>query len=82
MRTTSSSKTRDAIIFTEALIHGTLPWTVDEKRSTVFYKYSPHTLSWSADFFDAQDFASYENMDPRRLALLEKPNARYPKRPK
>ena len=77
-----AAKPGDAIIFTEALIHGTLPWTVDEKRSTVFYKYSPHTLSWSADFFDAQDFASYENMDPRRLALLEKPNARYPKRPK
>ena len=71
----------DAIIFTEALTHGTLPWDVEDERSTVFYKFSPHTLSWSADFFDSKDFVGYEDMDERKLALLEKPNARYPKRP-
>ena len=71
----------DAIIFTEALTHGTLPWGVEDERSTVFYKFSPHTLSWSADFFDSKDFVGYEDMDERKLALLEKPNARYLKRP-
>ena len=76
-----SAKAGDAIIFTEALIHGTLPWNVDDPRSTVFYKFSPHTLSWSADFYDRRDFVRYEDMDERKLALLEKPNARYPKRP-
>ena len=76
-----SAKAGDAIIFTEALIHGTLPWDVDDPRSTVFYKFSPHTLSWSADFYDRRDFVRYEDMDERKLALLEKPNARYPKRP-
>ncbi len=72
----------DAIIFTEALTHGTLPWVADEKRTTVFYKFSPHSLSWSADFFNPDDFSGYEDMGPRKLALLEKPNARYSKRPK
>ena len=77
-----AAKPGDAIIFTEALIHGTLPWTVNDPRSTVFYKFSPHTLSWSADFFAAADFSAYADMDARKLALLEKPNARYPRRPR
>ena len=77
-----SAKPGDAIIFTEALTHGTLPWDVEEKRTTVFYKFSPHALTWSADFFNPDDFMGYEDMDRRKLALLEKPNARYPQRPR
>jgi hypothetical protein len=77
-----SAKPGDAIIFTEALTHGTLPWTVDQKRSTVFYKYSPHAMSWSADFYSAEDFEGYDDMSLRKLALLENPNARYPSRPR
>ena len=72
----------DAIIFTEALTHGTLPWQAEQRRSTIFYKFSPHTLSWSADFFDPDDFSHYQDMNERKLAMLEKPNARYPKRPR
>jgi hypothetical protein len=36
-----------AIIFTEALVHGTLLWQGAEDRRTAFYKYSPRTLAWS-----------------------------------
>ena len=38
----------DAIIFTEALTHGTLPWTANAMRKTLFYKFSPHgtSLGW------------------------------------
>ena len=77
-----AAKPGDAIVFTEALTHGTLPWEVDEKRTTVFYKFSPHFLTWSADFFNSEEFLCYSDMDNRKLALLEKPNARYPKRPR
>jgi hypothetical protein len=71
----------DAIIFTEALTHGTLPWTAAEKRMTLFYKFSPHNLTWSADFYDPEDFRQYDDMDERKIALLEPPNARYRRRP-
>lgn len=71
----------DAIVFTEALTHGTLPWEVDDVRQTVFYKFSPHGTTWSADFLNPADFAHYEDMDARKLSLLEPPNARYPGRP-
>lgn len=71
----------DAIVFTEALTHGTLPWSADAPRQTLFYKYSPHGTTWSADFLDPSDFAAYDDMTPAKLALLESPNARYSGRP-
>ena len=67
----------DAIIFTEALTHGTLPWTAPSERNTVFYKYSPHHASWTSDYFDPDDFRQYDDMTDRKLSLLEPPNARY-----
>lgn len=62
-----------AIIFTEALTHGTLPWHGAERR-TLFYKYSPSTLSWARDYYDAD---RYEGLSARQRAILEPPNARY-----
>ena len=71
----------DAIVFTEALIHGTLPWQVDDIRRTVFYKFSPHASSWSGNYFNPDDFRDYPDMDDRKMTVLEPPNARYPGRP-
>ena len=71
----------DAIIFTEAITHGTLPWTSDAPRSTLFYKFSPHGSTWSGDYFDPNEFRQYEDVNDRILALLEPPNARYHGRP-
>merc|ERR1711920_490319 len=67
----------DAIIFTEVLTHGTLPWKVDSPRNTIFLKFSPHGTSWSADYLRPEDYVKYQDMDDRKLAMLEAPNARY-----
>jgi hypothetical protein len=63
-----------AILFTEALTHGALPWRGQHERRTVFFKYSPHPLSWSKNYFDASD---YPGLTDRQRAILEAPNARY-----
>ena len=63
-----------AIIFTEALTHGTLPWTGDDERRTIFLKYSPHPISWSAHYFDSDD---YDGLTETQRGILEGPNARY-----
>ena len=75
-----SAKPGDAIIFTEALTHGTLPWKAESPRLTIFYKYSPHSVTWSSDYYDPDDFRCYDDMDDRKLAILEPPNARHPTR--
>jgi len=37
---------RSVLIFTEALRHGTLPWTADHERRSVLYKYCPGHMAW------------------------------------
>jgi hypothetical protein len=37
----------DLVVFTEALTHGTLPWTAAHERRSLLYKYSPGPTSWS-----------------------------------
>ncbi|MGW0232323.1 phytanoyl-CoA dioxygenase family protein [Actinopolymorpha singaporensis] len=63
-----------AVVFTEALVHGTLPWRGADERRTAFYKYSPAAVSWSAGYYDADD---YPDLTERQRAMLEAPNARY-----
>ena len=45
-----------AVIFTEALVHGTLPWRGSEERRTAFYKYSPRTLAWSRTLYEPDHY--------------------------
>jgi ectoine hydroxylase-related dioxygenase (phytanoyl-CoA dioxygenase family) len=63
-----------AVIFTEALTHGTLPWKGAGERRTLFYKYSPRSISWSARYYDARDFVG---LSEAQRGMLEAPNARY-----
>lgn len=63
-----------AIIFTEALTHGTLPWHGAGERRTLFFKYSPFPVSWSARYYNADD---YDGLTETQRAILEAPNARY-----
>ena len=63
-----------AVIFTEALTHGALLWKGKGERRTIFYKYSPPSVSWSAGYPQAEDF---EGLNERQRQLLEAPNARY-----
>ena len=67
----------DIIVFTESLIHGTLPWRAPTSRTTLFYKWNVSGSAYSGEFFDPAEFMQYPDMDARKLAVLEPPNARY-----
>lgn len=45
-------KAGDAVIFTEALTHGTLPWTATHQRRSILFKYSPGHASWGQGRYD------------------------------
>ena len=66
------AKAGSAIIFTEALTHGTLPWKASHERRAVLYKYSPGPLANephpSADVGNRLDELTQE-----QRALLEPP---------
>ncbi|HXW78469.1 MAG TPA: phytanoyl-CoA dioxygenase family protein [Acidimicrobiales bacterium] len=59
-----------AIIFTEALTHGTLPWRGSDERRTVFYKYSPEPLAWSRRYYDPD---AYPELTETQRNLLRPP---------
>jgi len=58
----------DAIIFTEACSHGTVPWEGDGERRTIFYKYCPHAIAWSPCYYNADNYAGLS--DKQREILL------------
>ena len=62
----------DAIIFTEACAHGTVPWEGDGERRTIFYKYCPHAVAWSPCYYNAD---RYGDLSERQRALLMPPSA-------
>jgi ectoine hydroxylase-related dioxygenase (phytanoyl-CoA dioxygenase family) len=56
-----------AIIFTEALTHGTMPWRGARERRTLFYKYSPYPSTYSRIFYDLNKFPELTDAQRRLL---------------
>jgi ectoine hydroxylase-related dioxygenase (phytanoyl-CoA dioxygenase family) len=71
-----TGKAGTAIIFTEALAHGTMPWRGAHERRTLFYKYCPHPLSWSRQYYRAEE---YPAATPTQKDLLLPPSSRHGK---
>jgi hypothetical protein len=66
-----SVKPGDAIIFTEALTHGSLPWTASHMRRVLFYKYSPSFMTWMLPRWSQ---ALLEQCSPAQRKILEPPH--------
>ena len=61
----------DALLFTEALIHGTKPWTADYDRRALLYKYSPGHSAWSQGYYDPEE---YPDLSDRQRRLMAPPS--------
>ncbi len=64
-----SGKAGTAIVFTEALSHGTLPWKGSHERRTLFYKYSPHPSAWSRYYYNLDDYPELTENQRRILKI-------------
>jgi hypothetical protein len=64
-----------AIIFTEALTHGPLPWLGDHERRTLFLKYCPRPLAYSGAYPDAGDYAQFPDLGEASKSALDRPAA-------
>ncbi|MBO3457150.1 phytanoyl-CoA dioxygenase family protein [Aetokthonos hydrillicola Thurmond2011] len=65
-----SGKAGTAIIFTEALSHGTLPWKGQHERRTLFYKYSPYASAWARYYYNPDD---YPDLTQNQRQILKTP---------
>ena len=58
----------DLIIFTEALVHGTMEWTAEHERRSLLYKFRPGHSSWSSTYYDTADYPNATEQQQRMLA--------------
>ena len=61
----------DALMFSEALVHGTMPWAADHQRRAFLYKYSPGHSAWSGKYYD---LSQYENLTEQQVRLMAPPS--------
>ena len=67
------AKSGSAIIFTEALTHGTMPWKASHDRRSILYKYSPGPLTYSKSYLPTGVEDALEEFTPEQRAILEPP---------
>ena len=70
----------DAVIFTEAVTHGTLPWRSERERRSLLYRYSPANLAYVQGYMPWPE-QMLEGMTPEQRAILEPPYHRRLSRP-
>ena len=65
-------KAGSALIFTEALSHGALPWTGSHQRRTLLYRYSSRGFSGAGHLADPAQYAPFRaELSPLAQAVLE-----------
>ena len=71
-----NGKAGDAVIFTETLTHGTLPWTAQHQRRALLYKFSPGTLAYGSGPHEVAYQDYMEDMEEDERAVMEAPHIR------
>lgn len=61
----------DALMFTEALVHGTMSWRATHERRALLYKYSPGHSAWSQNYYNLEEF---ENLTDQQRRILAPPS--------
>ena len=67
------AKAGSAVIFTEALTHGTMPWTAEHQRRSILFKYAPGPLTYSRVHVPEGVESVLDEFTPQQRAVLEPP---------
>ena len=71
-----NAKAGDAVIFTETLTHGTLPWTAQHQRRALLYKFSPGFQAYSVGAHTVTYDDYIDDMTEDQRAVMEAPHIR------
>jgi len=63
----------DLLLFSEATLHGTLPWTATHQRRTVIYRFAPAGSAYGRGYLPEWPEPVLEGMSPAQLAVMEAP---------
>ena len=76
-----NAKAGDAVIFSEACTHGTLPWNAEHQRRAILYKYNTGHMAWSGGGLGGPTPAYWDELTPPQQAALIRPS-HHSRRPK
>ena len=76
-----NAKAGDAIIFSEACTHGTLPWNADHQRRAILYKYNAGHMAWGGGGLRGPVPDYWDDLTPAQQAALLSPS-HHSRRPK
>jgi ectoine hydroxylase-related dioxygenase (phytanoyl-CoA dioxygenase family) len=63
----------DVLIFTEAALHGTLPWSGDQQRRTLIYRFAPSNTAYGRGYYPQWPESFTRDMTPAQLSVMEAP---------
>ncbi len=76
-----NAKAGDAVIFSEACVHGTLPWTASHQRRAILYKYNASHMSWGGGGLGGPPPEYWDELTEPQQAALFRPS-HHSRRPK
>lgn len=69
------TKAGDVVFFSEATVHGALPWNADHERRIALYRFSPANMAYSRSYHPEWAPSMMEGLTPNQRAVLEAPYA-------
>uniref|UniRef100_A0A7S0IN47 Phytanoyl-CoA dioxygenase family protein n=1 Tax=Calcidiscus leptoporus TaxID=127549 RepID=A0A7S0IN47_9EUKA len=63
----------DALLFSEAVLHGTLPWRAAHQRRTVIYRFAPAGSAYGRGYLPHWPAAALDGMSDAQRAVLQPP---------
>ena len=76
-----NARAGDAVIFSEACTHGTLPWNADHQRRAILYKYNTGHMAWGGGGLRGSRPSYWDELTPPQQAALLLPS-HHSRRPK
>jgi len=75
------TKAGDVVFFSEATVHGALPWKASHERRIALYRFAPSTCAYGRSYSPQWPHAMLEGLTERQRAVLEPPYANRLDRP-
>lgn len=71
----------DVVFFSEATVHGALPWQASHERRVMLYRFAPATMAYGRSYYPQWPASMLEELSPVQRAVLEPPYAERLDRP-
>jgi len=76
-----TTRAGDVVFFSEATVHGALPWTSEHERRVALYRFAPSTIAYGRSYYPQWPSAMLEDLSEQQRAVLEPPYANRLDRP-